>query len=99
MQPVAWHSTVQEPWAMADYQRQRAEGKSHTVAIRARAKVWLRISYAIWRDRTPDVSATFEAAQQQKLHKAAEAHTPWACRSDGAAQAVPTPSSGDQQAA
>jgi transposase len=71
MQHFAWQSTLQEPWAMAYYQRKRTEGKSHTVAIRALANVWLRIIYAMWRDRTPYVSATFEAAQQQKLRKAA----------------------------
>ena len=71
MQQFAWQSTVQEPWAMAYYQRKRSEGKSHTVAIRALANVWLRIIYAMWRDRTPYESATFEASQQQKLRKAA----------------------------
>lgn len=71
MQHFAWQSTLQEGWALAYYQRKRSEGKSHTVAIRALANVWLRIIYAIWRDRTPYVSATFEASQQQKLRKAA----------------------------
>ena len=67
MQHFAWQSTLQEPWALADYQRKRQEGKSHTVAIRTLANVWLRIIYAMWRDHTPYVSATFEAARQQKL--------------------------------
>ena len=71
MQQFAWQSTLQEQWALAYYQRKRTEGKSHTVAIRTLANVWLRIIYAMWRDRTPYVSATFEAAQQQKLCKAA----------------------------
>ena len=71
MQQFAWQSTLQEGWARAYYQRKRSEGKSHTVAIRALANVWLRIIYAMWRDHTPYVSATFEAAQQQKLRKAA----------------------------
>jgi transposase len=71
MQHFAWQSTLQEPWALAYYQRKRMEGKSHSVAIRALANVWLRIIYAMWRDHTPYVSATFEAAQQQKLRKAA----------------------------
>ena len=71
MQHFAWQSTLQEAWALAYYQRKRSEGKSHTVAIRALANVWLRIIYAMWRDRTPYVSATFEAAQQHKLRKAA----------------------------
>jgi transposase len=71
MQQFAWQSTLQEGWALAYYQRKRSEGKSHTVAIRALANVWLRIIYAMWRDYTPYVSATFEVAQQQKLRKAA----------------------------
>src|SRR6266542_3046673 len=71
MQHFAWQSSLQEGWALVYYQRKRSEGKSHTVAIRALANVWLRIIYAMWRDRTPYVSATFEAAQQHKLRKAA----------------------------
>ncbi len=39
----AWQSTLEEPWALAYYQRKRAEGKSHTVAVRALANVWVRI--------------------------------------------------------
>jgi len=71
MQPFAWQSTVQEPWALAYYQRKRQEGKSHTVAIRTLANVWLRSIYAMWRDHTPYATATFEAARQQKVRKAA----------------------------
>jgi Transposase/Transposase IS116/IS110/IS902 family len=71
MQHFAWQSTLQEGWTLAYYQRKRREGKSHTVAIRTLANVWLRIIYAMWRDHTPYVSATFETAQQQKLRKAA----------------------------
>ena len=71
MQHFAWQSTLQEPWALAYYQRKRTDGKSHTVALRTLANVWLRIIYAMWRDRRPYVTATFEAAQQQKLRKAA----------------------------
>src|SRR5579863_3309811 len=36
----AWQTTQCEPWAKQYYQRKRAEGKSHTVAIRALANVW-----------------------------------------------------------
>ena len=71
MQYFAWQSTLQEGWALAYYRRKRTEGKSHSVALRALANVWLRIIYAMWRDRTPYVRATFEAAQQHKLRKAA----------------------------
>ncbi len=39
----AWQSTRQEAWALAYYQRKRAEGKTHSVAVRALANVWVRI--------------------------------------------------------
>ncbi len=59
----AWQSTQQEAWAKAYYQRKRAEGKSHTVAVRALANVWARILYAVWKTNKPYQSATFEQAQ------------------------------------
>ncbi len=71
MQHFAWQSTLQEPWALAYYQRKRAEGKSHSVALRSLANVWLRIIYAMWRDHTPYVRPTFQAAQEQHMRKAA----------------------------
>jgi transposase len=71
LQHFAWQSTVQEPWAQAYYQRKRAEGKSHTVAIRSLANVWVRIIYAIWRDHTLYVRQRFEGAQEQHRRKAA----------------------------
>ena len=43
LQQFAWQSTQSEPWARDYYQRNRAEGKSHTVAIRALANMWVRI--------------------------------------------------------
>jgi len=64
MQQFAWQSTLSEPWALAYYQRQRAEGKSHTVAVRALANVWTRIILALWRDKQDYQSETFEAAQR-----------------------------------
>jgi transposase len=39
----AWQSTRQEAWALAYYQRKRAEGKTHSMAVRALANVWVRI--------------------------------------------------------
>jgi hypothetical protein len=53
MQHFAWQSTLQEPWALAYEQCKRRDAKSHSVAIRALANVWLRIIYAIWREHTP----------------------------------------------
>ncbi len=60
----AWQSTLQEAWAREYYQRKRAEGKSHTVAVRALANVWARILYAVWKTKQPYQTTTFEQARQ-----------------------------------
>jgi hypothetical protein len=62
----AWQSTQQEGWARDYYQRKRADGKSHTVAIRALANVWARIIFAMLTKHELYDSARFEAAQ--RLH-------------------------------
>jgi len=67
----AFHSTRSEPWAKAYYQRKRAEGKSHTVAVRALANVWVRIVFAVWTKKEAYQSTTFEQAQRQHARKAA----------------------------
>jgi len=67
----AWQTTQSEPWARDYYQRKRAEGKSHTVAIRALANVWVRIIFAMWIKRTCYEAMTFEQAQQQHARRAA----------------------------
>jgi transposase len=59
----AWLSTQQEPWAEAYYQRKRAEGKSHSMAVRALANVWVRIIFAMWHKQEVYQRATFEHAQ------------------------------------
>jgi transposase len=59
----AWQSTRQEPWALAYYQRKRAEGKSHSMAVRALANVWVRIIYRMWQSKTNYQTVTFEAAR------------------------------------
>src|SRR2546421_2865102 len=46
----AWQSTQSGAWARDYYQRKRAEGKSHTVAVRALSNVWVRIIFAMWMD-------------------------------------------------
>ena len=43
---------------------QEAEGKSHTVAVRALATVWARILDAVWKTKQPYHTATFEAARR-----------------------------------
>jgi Transposase IS116/IS110/IS902 family len=59
----AWQSTQQEAWARDYYQRKRAEGKTHSMAVRALANVWVRIIYRMWVNKTSYQPATFEAAQ------------------------------------
>ncbi len=59
----AWQSTLSEPWALAYYQRKRAEGKTHSMAVRALANVWVRIIYRMWMSDTCYQTATFEAAK------------------------------------
>jgi transposase len=61
----AWQSTRQEAWAAAYYQRKRAEGKTHSMAVRALAKVWVRIIYRMWLTHTCYETAIFELAQRQ----------------------------------
>jgi len=59
----AWQSTLKEAWALAYYQRKRAEGKTHSMAVRALANVWVRIIYRMWEHKTCYQTATFEAAK------------------------------------
>ncbi len=67
----AWQSTQTEAWAAEYYQRKRKEGKSHSVAVRALANVWVRIIFALWRDKQEYQTATFEAARQLHARRAA----------------------------
>ncbi|GLV58638.1 IS110 family transposase [Dictyobacter sp. S3.2.2.5] len=67
----AWQSTMKEAWALAYYQRKRAEGKTHSMAVRALANVWVRIIYKMWFQHTCYETAIFEAAQHQHAPRAA----------------------------
>lgn len=67
----AWQTTQSEPWARDYYQRKRAEGKSHTVAVRALANVWVRIIFAMWLHHRCYETTTFEQAQRQHARRAA----------------------------
>jgi hypothetical protein len=60
--------TFQEPWAEAYYQRKRQEGKTHSMAVRALSKVWVRIIHALWSKQELYQVATFLAAQQAHGH-------------------------------
>lgn len=57
-------SLVQEAWARAYYDRKRAEGKTHSMAVRALANHWTRIIYAMWQRRQPYQREVFLAARQ-----------------------------------
>ncbi|GAC1351003.1 MAG: IS110 family transposase [Ktedonobacteraceae bacterium] len=67
----AWQNTQSEPWARDYYQRKRADGKSYTVAVRARALVWVRIIFAMWLHHQCYETATFEQAQHQHARRVA----------------------------
>jgi transposase len=67
----AWQTTQSEAWARAYYQRKRTEGKSHTVAVRALANVWVRIIFAMWVHHECYETTTFEQAQQKHVRKVA----------------------------
>jgi transposase len=67
----AWQSTLQEEWAAAYYQRKRAEGKTHSMAVRALANIWVRIIYRLWQSKTGYQTSVFEQAQLQHARRAA----------------------------
>lgn len=71
MSQFAWQSTHCEAWAKEYYQRKRAEGKSHTVAVRALANVWARILYAVWKTKELYQTTTFEHARQTHARRCA----------------------------
>jgi Transposase/Transposase IS116/IS110/IS902 family len=67
----AWQSTRKEEWAAAYYRRKRGEGKSHPLAVRALANLWVRIIFAVWRKRERYDPAIFRAAQHAHAPRAA----------------------------
>jgi Transposase/Transposase IS116/IS110/IS902 family len=71
LQQFAWQTTQSEAWAREYYQRKRTEGKSHTVAVRALANVWVRIIFALWLHHHCYDATVFEQAQQQHARRAA----------------------------
>jgi transposase len=67
----AWQTTQSEAWAMEYYQRKRKAGKSHSVAVRALANVWVRVIYAMWQKSECYQTAIFEAARLRHIRRAA----------------------------
>jgi transposase len=67
----AWCSVRWEPWAKEYYYRKRNEGKSQNVAIRSLANNWVRIIYAIWKNKATYDSSIFLNAQARHFQKTA----------------------------
>jgi transposase len=67
----AWQSTAHEEWALRYYRRKRQEGKSHSVALRALANLWVRLIHAMWLKSTVYDAATFVSAQRAHAKNAA----------------------------
>ena len=60
----AMESVQKEEWAAAYYRQKRQQGKSHSVATRALANVWVRILFAAWSRHTRYEPAIFLAARE-----------------------------------
>ena len=60
---MAWLSTRYEPWARDYYKRKRAQGKSHSVAVRALSNVWVRIIFGMWKSSECYSRSKFLASQ------------------------------------
>jgi hypothetical protein len=71
LQQFAWQSTNQEAWALAYYQRKRAEGKTHSMALRTLANVWVRIIFHLWQNHECYRTEAFEAAQRAHAKRVA----------------------------
>jgi transposase len=67
----AWQSTQHEVWARDYYERKRKLGKSHSMALRALANIWVRILFAMWQKSEPYQRSTFETARQHHAPRAA----------------------------
>jgi transposase len=67
----AQQSRLSEAWASEYYDRKRKEGKSHSMAIRALAQIWVRIVFAMWQKKEPYQPAIFLAAQHAHERRAA----------------------------
>ena len=63
--------TLQEDWARDYYDCKRREGKSHSMAVRALAHIWVRIIFAMWHKREAYQPAIFLAARQMQERRAA----------------------------
>jgi hypothetical protein len=71
--PATGHAKCgfQEAWTAAYYRRKRTEGKTHSIAVRALANIWVRVIHAMRRQHRSYLAATFRAAQQAHARQAA----------------------------
>jgi len=63
-----------KPWRNALHQfawQSTRKGKSHSMAVRALANLWVRIIYAMWLKHEPYDASTFLAARQAHARVAA----------------------------
>jgi hypothetical protein len=65
----ARQSLRQEAWAKRSLERKRQSGKTYRMAVRALAKQWVRILYAVWQQRAVYDPQVF--AQAPQAHGAA----------------------------
>src|SRR5260370_15818205 len=72
----AWQSTRQEAWALAYYQRKRAEGKTHSMAVRGLAHVLGGIIYTMWGNKTNYPTPSFVTAERAESSPAHAARVP-----------------------
>ncbi|BAF60577.1 transposase and inactivated derivatives [Pelotomaculum thermopropionicum SI] len=71
MHLFAFQSISQVPWAREYYDTKRSQGKTHHEALRALANIWVRVIFAMWKNRTCYDEATFIAARARHLNWAA----------------------------
>ncbi len=71
MHLFAFQSIRQVSWAREYYDTKRSQGKTHHEALRALANIWVRIIFAMWKNRTCYDEATFLAARARHLSRAA----------------------------
>lgn len=50
---LAFCSLKESQWAKEYYRRKRREGKDHHHALRCLADLWVKVAYAMWRNREP----------------------------------------------
>src|SRR5260370_6195999 len=61
---LARESIQREAWAKTYYERKRQEGKTFTMAVRALANQWVRILFAVWKNREGSDPQVFALAQR-----------------------------------